>query len=393
MIDIEAIRVSAELTAYSLVESMYPGAREKFPRLDVAAKRRSLLGSSLLLTDAMAPEAMSAAREAMATLGVNDAIELYQTDWRFDSARLALYGEPIGIEFLGGYLGNLDRGGVLAVIGHEIGHALAHSNHPRFAWVFARSQRPATADESMYAIAAEMTADRFGLLACGDLAAALRVDMLGVAGAAGSKSIRLDANSYLDQCKAFGEELYAGTGEVRGITHPEHYIRSYAEWLFSETDFFRSATGKGSGSRTMRDVDEILTTLLGRAGELARARRAAKPATVATAPVASVGQREDEADLRRKIPSLTLEDVAIDILTDGTRRNVAGAVRAVSEAARNAAPSLGRLSTIAAGHFRARRSSDATPDESALLDEDPLAEDRRDLEARFEELERRDREK
>lgn len=161
-IDVEIIRASAELSAFAFLESTEPQARKTFQRQNVAETRRRLLSGALLLSDAMAPQANAAAREAMNRLGVDGAIELYQTKSRMDTARLALDGDPIGVEFLGNYLAELDAGGLLAVIGHEIGHSIAHSNHPRFAWAMSISQSAKTPHQRTYAMAAEITADRLG---------------------------------------------------------------------------------------------------------------------------------------------------------------------------------------------------------------------------------------
>jgi hypothetical protein len=123
----------------------------RFVAQDVTAKRRAIVSNALFLSTTMAPDAYEAAGAAMAALGVDDDIELYQSAGQgVDTARLVLYGQPIGVEFIGGYLDRLDRGGLLAVLGHEIGHALAHSGSPEFGWALPacghlRVCRPTTA--------------------------------------------------------------------------------------------------------------------------------------------------------------------------------------------------------------------------------------------------------
>lgn len=52
-------------------------------------------------------------------------------------------------------------------------------------------------------------------------------------------------------------------GIAVGTTHPEHYVRSYAHWLFSESDLYASITGIGSGSRSIQEVTDILQKLVG----------------------------------------------------------------------------------------------------------------------------------
>ena len=153
-----------------------------------------------------------------------------------------LAGDPIGVEFVGGCLVALDRPALAAVLGHEIGHALAHAGNADFAWLSA-STTVHSRNRDVYALASELTADRFGLLACRDLDAALRLEMHGMLGPA-APVLRLDTASYLCQCRALGEGSLAAGTSAHGRTHPEHYIRGYALWLFSETDLYASLTAR-----------------------------------------------------------------------------------------------------------------------------------------------------
>ncbi len=338
------------------------------------------MAEALLLTETMAPEAYEAAHEAMRVFGVEDRIELYQsTADRSDNARLVLYGRPIGVEFVGNYLDGLDRGQLLAVLGHEIGHALAHHGHPEFAAAASAAQYGATPEKRAYSMAAELTADRFGLLACRDLDAALRLEMRANIGSA--RSIRFDTTAYLDQCRSVGEELSSVGGMAMGRTHPEHYVRGYAEWLFVESDLYRELTGKGRGARPIAEVNALLSRLVAVRQEPASPGATAKPtprstpmserashiASPAASPIVSEGQR---ADPRAHARPTRLADA----------RAVLGS------AARAAAPPLRKFLDAARGHFAPGES--AAPSDAAF-EPDPLAEERRELEARFEELERR----
>lgn len=382
VIDVEAIRVATELSEYAFLEAASPREHANFRMQDTGQVRRSVMSKSLLLTEAMASEPHRAAHEAMDVLGVSGEIELFQSDSRLDSARLVLYADPIGVEFLGDYLGWLDHGGLLAVIGHEIGHAIAHSADPKFAWAFSISQRAKTTHERNYAMAAEMTADRFGLLACRDVDAVLRLEMHSAIGR-GANNIKLDTASYLKQARELAEGILDGDLRIQGATHPEHYVRAYAEWLFSETDLYASITGTKNAGRPIAEVNAICTRLLQRSTQPPPA-----PA-VSKVPVASVGTREDEASLRRAMPNATLEHQAVDILTEDARRKIAGVGRAVAGAARNAAPILGRLADAAAARVRGSSSKSNSTSINHEDDVDPLEEDRRALIARFEELERK----
>jgi hypothetical protein len=388
-IDVEHLRVSAERDACARLERDDPRARALYAPLPGASKRRGLLGNALLLTESMAPEAYAAARDAMASLGVENTIELFQSAGHgVDTARLVLDGDPIGIEFIGGYLASLDRASLLAVLGHEIGHCVAHRRNPDFAWALTASQQGNTPIKRAYAMAAELTADRFGLLACRDLDAVLRLEMQAAAGRSAT-SIHFDTRSYLRQCRAVSEELLANGETMLGTTHPEHYVRGYAEWLFSESDLYATMTGSGEGLRTIFEVEATLWQLLGLrpgTGAPTAAWCAASPPP-ADVGVAVVGERDDEAAAKKAVPPQTLERVAADILTDGARRKLAATGKAIVTIAHAVAPSIRRAAEAAREQLRTPASQEE-PVESA---DDPLDEERRELLARFAELERREK--
>jgi hypothetical protein len=313
----------------------------------------------------------------MAALGVDDRVELFQSAGHgVDNARVALYGDPIGIELIGGTLASLDRACLLAVIGHEIGHCVAHCANPEFAWARSASQ---SASKRAYAMAAELTADRFGLLACRDLDAVLRLEMRTAAGESAT-SIRFDTHSYLSQCRAISEEILARGGTAHGSSHPEHYVRGYAEWLFSESDVYAAITGAGDGTRPIDEVDATLGELLG----VRRATSAPAVEHVPSRPVtdaAVVGHGDDEAVAERPA------QVAADVLTDGARRTLAAAGKALATMAGAVAPSLGRVARAARDHLAGAVGEEDAEGSAA----DPLDEERRELLARFAELERREK--
>jgi hypothetical protein len=388
--DIERIRVAAERDAFALLERQEAVVmRRPYVPQETAAVRRGLLAGSLFLADTMAPEAYDAAREATRALGVDDRVELFQSsDVRFDSARLALYGQPIAVEFIGSYLDGLDRGALLAVIGHEIGHAIAHSAHPTFARAQGVRSQANTPTRRAYSIAAELTADRCGLIACRDLDAALRLEMHSAAGNA-PKSIRFDTQAYLEQCRSLAEETLAAGGLAMGHTHPEHYIRGYAEWLFSETDVYREITGVGSGARSLEEVDAILQRLIGMPQPSGASTSIAKPqprvSPAASATTATVGAvRVDEAVVTAPVQSDTL---TAEILIETARVQLATAHETISTFVNASVPSFRRLAEAA----RDRLSGpERRPPSTAT---DALEDERGDLEARFLELERRFKDK
>jgi hypothetical protein len=171
------------------------------------------------------------------------------------------------VQLHGDVLGRLDDGGVVAVLGHEIGHHLAHGPHslrgvdPFFLyWRLMRGRRAGYRElAAAYCRAAELTADRFGLLACRDLAAVVRME----AAVRRPDGGGVDAGAQLAQCVRYAEGLLRERRRARGDSHPEGAVRAYAAWLFSESDAYRELTGRGPGTRPIADVDRALARLVG----------------------------------------------------------------------------------------------------------------------------------
>ena len=111
-------------------------------------------------------------------------------------------------------------------------------------------------------VAREITADRFGLLASRDLGAALRLEMIAVTGLSG-EALTWDTDAYLAQSRQLMEQTLSSDQSALATTHPEHSLRAWALWLFSETDVYRSLSGTGSGTRTLPEVDELIKRALG----------------------------------------------------------------------------------------------------------------------------------
>jgi hypothetical protein len=128
-VDVERVRLPVEEEACARLQASLGLKTLPYTPQDAPTRRRELLRSALLLTETMAPRAHAAARATREALGLLDEIEVFQSNG-WDTARLALHGHPIGVEFMGGYMNALDIGGLTAVIGHEVGHACLTSTTP-----------------------------------------------------------------------------------------------------------------------------------------------------------------------------------------------------------------------------------------------------------------------
>ena len=232
--------------------------------------RRQLMTRSLLLSEGMSPKAYSAARDCAAHFGIDTAVEIYQAAGS-ENAAMHFCSDPVLLEIQGRLLALLDDDGLRGVMGHELGHFLAHgTNNPESAVSLAARHilSSETAPDSWVEVsrrlsmAAELTADRFGLLACGSLDGALRLSMVVVTGLPSSE-LNWDTQAYLEQSKALVDYMRNEGETAEGTSHPEHGLRAWAQWLFSETEVYHELTRLGPGTRRLEDVDQEILEILG----------------------------------------------------------------------------------------------------------------------------------
>ncbi|MFT7623691.1 MAG: hypothetical protein ACI9WU_002874, partial [Myxococcota bacterium] len=273
--DVERVRFSGERDAASgmrgdvwLQDLILAAESRGAP--DATRVRRQLLARSLRLTEGMAPDAWSAARAAAEALGVERSLEIYQAAGA-ENAAIHLVDQPVLLEIRGRLLSLLDQPSTIAVFGHELGHWLAHGpsspDGPLGMVVGAALELPNVPEHareraSKLSMAREITADRFGLLACGGLDPALRLEMAATTGLSAGE-LTWDTAAYLEQCKALIEQMDESGDTARGVTHPEHGLRAWAMWLFSESDVYLELTTQGPGTRPIDEVNEAINKVLG----------------------------------------------------------------------------------------------------------------------------------
>ncbi|MBL4688737.1 MAG: DUF4011 domain-containing protein, partial [Nannocystaceae bacterium] len=273
-LDPEAVRFSLERTLVERLQAS-PGFAQLIKTTvpaDPQDVRRRLLGDALRLTESMAPSLYRDALEAKRVLGVQGELEIYQSSGP-ENAALHLVEAPILLEIQGRLMALVDESAGLALFGHELGHFLAHgptTAHGATSLASMASARrgllPPEQQElaRRLSVAREITADRFGMLACQDLDAALRLEMIATTGLAGD-ALTWDTKAYLDQCRELMEAIANKGEKALTTTHPEHSLRAWATWLFSETDVYKQLTGKGPGTRTLAEIDARIQAMLGTA--------------------------------------------------------------------------------------------------------------------------------
>jgi len=238
--------------------------------------RRRLLASHVRLSPNMAPELFSHCEAAAKALGITKPIELYQAAGDENAANW-ICADTVFISLQGAMLQQLDREALIALLGHEFGHHLAHtdsfSQSPRQRAILEASgvafdstkPRAIRAIASRLAMAKEFTADRFAVLANGSLDGAARLLMSIVTGLPAER-LRGDVDAYIAQAKALFEDGEASQFHTIG-SHPEHLLRVYALSLFVESDLFMRLIGKEGDGRCISEVDQHLAKLLTAADE------------------------------------------------------------------------------------------------------------------------------
>lgn len=273
--DVERIRFSGEREAAAALRADawladLVLAAESRGRADPARIKRQLMARSLMLTEGMAPDVWAAARTAAEVLGVTTPLEIHQSAG-VENAAIHLVDSPVLLEIRGKLMASLGPAETVAVFGHELGHYLAHGpTAPDGALGMVTGialEHPGTPDHavrhaSVLAMAREITADRFGLLATRDLDAALRLEMASATGLS-ADALTWDTTAYLEQCTALIAETREAGEHSRGVTHPEHGMRAWALWLFSETEVYAELTGAGPATRTLADIDAEIAEVLG----------------------------------------------------------------------------------------------------------------------------------
>lgn len=274
-LDIESIRLPLEVDLSRRLEKdvEVKRMRAEIPPPDIARARRHLLGDGLRLTEEMAPDVHEIAHEVQRILAVDKPFELFQLT-SIGGAPLNVgvtytARDPILIIIEGRVIADLGDKGVAAALGHEFGHYLAHGpDSPlKVAPEVARAVGLSTFRETMrrlalsYSMAIELTADRFSLLVTKDVEDLIGVVMV-LASGLPSSALKGGPRAYLDQCKALMEELLEKRDSALEGTHPEHALRAYAAWLYSETDAFAELTGAGPATRSIDDVNLTLGKLL-----------------------------------------------------------------------------------------------------------------------------------
>jgi len=223
-----------ELVATGIFSS---GTAIENDRPDCDRIRRRLLTTHIKLTENMVPEVFEYLKAASTTLGITKPVEIYQASGDENAANWR-NNDIVFVSLQGQLTSLLDRESFIALLGHEFGHHLAHTNPTN-------GDRKRTAIDLAVAIAydnrlpeqvrtiasrlcmgQEFTADRFAALATTSLDGPLRLFMTLVTGLPAQRLLA-ETPAYLEQAKALFSEANKAETATLG-SHPEHLLRAYA---------------------------------------------------------------------------------------------------------------------------------------------------------------------
>ncbi len=253
--DVETIRCAAQRELAASLRGSIPefeAHRRAIVPSDPTTVRRRLLAEGRCITASMAPAAHARIDEVKAVLGIAAPHELYAQAERRDLA-LTSATDPLLLEISAWLISRLDDGAARAAFGRALGLGLlARSGGDAYApWVSETMLHRGLLDEQLVplarraVLAGAISADRVALLACQDLHAVLRLEMIATTGLRGDV-LGSDTAGFLEDCKA--------QCLVPGASVTPEVLRMWALWSFSTSDVCARHLGR-DGGRPLPEVD------------------------------------------------------------------------------------------------------------------------------------------
>jgi len=166
-------------------------------------------------------------------------------------------------------------------IAHELGHTGLRHQHDRVSGPPGSDGKTELQTLQDYARqrAAELSADRVGMIATGSLFTAAGV-MIKTASGLSSEHVRLDVDGFLKQLEREGAVNVDREWELH-TSHPMLPMRLRALVKFSESDVYLKLTGTGQRGRPLKEVDAEVASWLAELGHGALATMEARRAMLA----------------------------------------------------------------------------------------------------------------
>lgn len=234
--------------------------------------RRNLLTGALRLTKGIAPDAYRSLAACREVLGYDRPVELYvKPDPMVQAFCARSVSGPIIIGISSRLLETFSDAELRFVIGHELGHALFdHFAIPMPATATLQDvggkfvSRPVSIKLYLWCRAAEVTADRAGVVCAGTVESAAHA-LLKIASGLGTDVIKPDLNAFVSQIDALhaAPAACADERDEEGVldcfdTHPYSPLRVRALLAFARSQAFQHATGKAADGIDSDELERIV---------------------------------------------------------------------------------------------------------------------------------------
>ena len=219
--------------------------------------RARLLSEAVQITPALFPELANHLRDLSTTMFLPEEIDCFVTAQPEMQAFCITHSrrgcERYSVVLSSGLIERLEPEEIRFVIGHEVGHFLCEH------WRYPRPDRESGLGQNLAALrlsrAAEISADRIGMVACGSLNSACAA-MIKIAAGCGSPHLRPDVPSLLHQFRQLSLQEKGITDGI-WMTHPIIPLRIRAILRF-ESVYRKITQGSDSWHDELQDVDKSI---------------------------------------------------------------------------------------------------------------------------------------
>lgn len=268
---LKGLRFSYEASLFSKLRSSLgeelTSKGDSVVREQFHARKRHLLGDAVRITEDLLPDVNQQYQKCLQLLGGNLVGDLYVVQSPEYNANILAYGQRFDLLVHSSLLRDFDRDELNFVIGHELGHVIFEHSNFSVHEVFQKREGqvdPMTAATMMaWSRAAEVSADRIGMLCCGSLGKAVTALFKTSSGLSG-----ISEDAMLRSFRAQYDELTAhmddrGQGHEWVRTHPMIPIRFKAiELAALDLVSMRASGGKAFSTRGFRSIDSQIAKIL-----------------------------------------------------------------------------------------------------------------------------------
>lgn len=261
-------------------------------------RRRSLLGDAVRITPELLPDVHAAYQDCLDVLGGDLTGNLFVMQSNEYNASVLAHDKTFDVVIHSALLQDFDLEQLKFVFGHELGHVVfGHSKFNPREILSNPDGVPATLASLLFrwSRAAEVSADRVGLLCCGRLQGAVSALFLTASGIMG-----IDENRVLRSLRSQYDELEAHINEQGGShgwirTHPMIPIRFKALELGALDLVALRQQHKGFSWTGFRGIDDKIMSVLETLDKLVDFEPGEMPSGVGGGP--SLGPREEDTQL------------------------------------------------------------------------------------------------